>query len=102
MELVWGDFGIRIPPDTAPEVTPKLLLVPLLAYDKKGYRLGSGGGFYDRYLAENKVTTVGLAFSAQEVSAFSAQKIEELPVAKHDMRLDWVITEEGAHRFPKK
>jgi 5-formyltetrahydrofolate cyclo-ligase len=63
--------------------------VPLLAFDRTGYRLGYGGGFYDRSLAElraaKKVLAVGVAFSVQEVDA--------VPHDGNDQPLDWIVTE---------
>ena len=60
-----------MPLETAPEVLPDVLLVPMLAFDRKGYRLGYGGGFYDRTLAKLRplkpVTAIGVAYAAQEV-----------------------------------
>lgn len=84
-------FGVPSPPAGAPEVAPRLLLVPLLAFDRKGGRLGQGGGHYDRILSVLKpqgVLAVGLAFAAQEVA--------EVPAGPHDQRLDWIVTERGA------
>lgn len=87
--LVSGLWGIQIPVDTAPEVSPDVLLVPMLAYDARGYRLGYGGGFYDRTLAKlralKKITAIGVAYSGQEV--------EEVPHDEHDQPLDWIMTE---------
>jgi 5-formyltetrahydrofolate cyclo-ligase len=87
--LVSGLWGIQIPPDTAPEVQPDVLLVPLLAFDRKGYRLGYGGGFYDRTLeklrAIKKVTAIGIAYAGQEVGAVLRDE--------HDQHLDWIMTD---------
>jgi 5-formyltetrahydrofolate cyclo-ligase len=87
-------WGIREPDETAPEVEPDVLLVPLLVFDRTGLRLGYGGGFYDRTLQalrrRKRVVTVGLAFSAQEVDA--------VPHLDYDERLDWVLTPEGPIR----
>ncbi len=91
-ELVSGTFGAEVPAPEAPVLQPSFLLVPLLAFDRRGYRLGYGGGFYDRTLAAlrraGEVTAVGLAFAAQEV--------EEVPAAATDERLDWIVTEHEA------
>jgi 5-formyltetrahydrofolate cyclo-ligase len=88
--LVSGLWDIQIPADTAPEVEPDVLLVPMLAFDRKGYRLGYGGGFYDRTLAKlrvlKKVTAIGVAYSGQEV--------EDVPHDTHDQPLDWIMTEQ--------
>ena len=67
------------------------MLVPIVAYDKKLFRLGYGGGFYDRYISKiqkkNKLFSVGLAFSFQ--------KIDKVPVNKYDKRLNVILTEKG-------
>ncbi len=87
--LVSGLWGIQIPPDIAPEVQPDVLLVPLLAFDRKGYRLGYGGGFYDRTLEKlrgiKKVTAIGIAYAGQEVDSVLRDA--------HDQKLDWIMTE---------
>ena len=88
--LVSGFWDIQIPAETAPEVQPDVLLVPMLAFDRKGYRLGYGGGFYDRTLAKlralKKVAAIGVAYAAQEV--------DEVPHGEYDQPLDWIMTEQ--------
>ena len=88
-ELVLGRWDIQIPPETAPEVQPDVLLVPMLAFDRKGYRLGYGGGFYDRTLAKlralKNVMAIGIAYAGQE--------IDMVPRDDHDQPLDWIMTE---------
>jgi 5-formyltetrahydrofolate cyclo-ligase len=85
-----GVWGIRQPAPEAPAVEPDILLVPLLAFDRAGYRLGYGGGYYDRTLAslrtKKRVAAVGIAFAAQEVPA--------VPKTQGDARLDLVLTEQ--------
>lgn len=87
--LVLGRWNIKVPPEEAPEVLPDVLLVPLLAFDRKGFRLGYGGGFYDRTLEKlracKKVTAIGIAYAGQEVDA--------VPHEDFDQRLDWIMTE---------
>ena len=89
-----GRWGIPVPPDGSPVVDPDVLLVPMLAYDTSGYRLGYGGGFYDRTLeklrAMKPVTAIGVAYSAQQVDAVVR--------GDHDQRLDWILTEKGPSR----
>lgn len=88
-------YGIPAPPPDAPPVVPALLLVPLLGFDATGWRLGYGGGYYDRTIAalrsEGGLVVVGLAYAAQEV--------EKVPHGPHDVRLDWIVTEREARRF---
>ncbi len=91
----WGEplssavWGIREPEPAAPEVEPDILLVPLLAFDRAGHRLGYGGGYYDLTIAQLRahkaVFAVGLAFAAQEVPT--------VPATPRDARLDLVLTE---------
>lgn len=90
--LVPGVLGIGVPPSDAPMVEPDLLLVPLLAFDRRGYRLGYGGGFYDRTLAARRARGPVLAIGV----AFAAQEIPTVPVGPGDQRLDWIATERGA------
>jgi 5-formyltetrahydrofolate cyclo-ligase len=89
--LAPGTFGVHEPLDTWPRVVPGVLLVPLLAFDAAGIRLGYGGGFYDRTLALLKVPAIGIAYAGQEASS--------LPRGPHDMALTMVVTEQGVRRF---
>ena len=87
--LAKGAFGAEIPDDTAPEVRPDMLIVPLLAFDARGYRLGYGGGFYDRTLAAiGPLPAYGWAYAAQAVQA--------VPTESTDLPLDGIFTERGA------
>ena len=90
--LVTHAFGMREPPATAPEVTPDVLLVPLLAFDATGTRLGYGGGFYDRTLAALATKlAIGIAYAGQEM--------EGVPRESSDQPLDMVVTERGVRAF---
>lgn len=84
-------WGIAEPMADKPEVEPDVVLLPLLAFDGNGFRLGYGGGFYDRTLAKlrakKKVIAVGLGYDEQKVDA--------VPVESYDQRLDWVLTPSG-------
>jgi 5-formyltetrahydrofolate cyclo-ligase len=87
--LVSGGFGTSIPAADRDETRPALLLVPLLAFDRRGFRLGYGGGYYDTTIAALRrgggVIAIGVAFAAQEVEA--------VPVESFDQRLDAIATE---------
>lgn len=89
-------YGVEYPEETQEEGTPEVLVVPLLAFDAAGHRLGYGGGYYDRTLAklraELPVTAIGFAFSGQE--------IERLPATETDQRLDGIVTEREVRWFP--
>ena len=94
--LAEGAFGIAIPPPEAETLDPEIMLIPMLAFDYEGYRLGYGGGFYDRTLAERRARphpplAVGVAFAGQ--------RADRVPRSAEDERLDWIVTEEGARPF---
>ena len=89
--LAPGAFGIHEPLDFWPRAVPTILLVPLLAFDSSGYRLGYGGGFYDRTLAVLNVPAIGIAYAGQEISS--------IPHEPHDRTLDMILTEQGIRRF---
>jgi 5-formyltetrahydrofolate cyclo-ligase len=84
-----GQWGIREPTPDAAEVEPDIVLVPLLAFDRAGHRIGYGAGYYDMTIttlrARKTVTAIGIAFAAQEVA--------EVPATERDARLDLVLTE---------
>ena len=84
-----GQWGIREPKPEAPEVDPDILLVPLLAFDRAGHRIGYGAGYYDMTIARLRtikpVTAIGIAFATQEIAA--------VPATPRDARLDLVLTE---------
>ena len=89
-----GRYGIS-EPEEGEERTCEVALCPLLAADETGYRLGYGGGYYDKYFALHpEVVRVGLAYRGQVV--------KELPHMAHDARLDAIITEEGVRFFPPR
>jgi 5-formyltetrahydrofolate cyclo-ligase len=86
-----GAYGIQEPADHFPKARPDLLLVPLLAFDGLGHRLGTGGGFYDRTLEALNILAIGIAFAGQEVAS--------LPAEPHDIALDSILTEHGLRHF---
>lgn len=84
-DLTMGSFGIMQPADTAPKLTPDVLIVPLLAYTARGERLGQGGGHYDRWFAKHpRAVAIGLAWDCQET--------DSMPTEPHDLRLAAVVT----------
>lgn len=88
--MVPGEFGAQIP-ESGDWLTPQVLIVPLVAFDGQGGRLGYGGGFYDRTLeglrAKGDVLAIGFAFTAQHVG--------RLPLEPTDQRLDLIVTDRG-------
>nr|NIP74688.1 5-formyltetrahydrofolate cyclo-ligase [Xanthomonadales bacterium] len=92
-EMVDGPFGARLPAEGA-WLEPQLLIVPLVAFDRQCWRLGYGGGFYDRTLerlsAERRTLAIGLAYAVQQ--------IDEVPRDPTDQQLDGVVTEQGLIR----
>ena len=104
MILASGVFGTREPPGDAPELVPDLLLVPLLAFDAAGWRLGYGGGYYDRTLAalraESRAEGRPKGGAVAVGVAYAGQRVDAVPHGPHDERLDWIVTEEAALRVP--
>lgn len=93
-EILTADaFGVPSPPATGADLAPRLFLVPLLAFDRAGRRLGQGGGHYDRIISLHRAhgaIAVGLAYAEQEMG--------QVPAGPHDAHLDWVITPKEAIR----
>jgi len=91
-DLIDGSYGELVPAETAEELRPGILVVPLLAFTRAGGRLGYGGGYYDRTLASLRKSGAPLAVGF----AFGAQEVDALPLSPLDQPLDWVVTERGA------
>ena len=91
--MVEGEFGALIP-ESGDWLLPEVLVVPLLGFDRRGFRLGYGGGFYDRTLellrAMGPVKAIGFAFAAQE--------LDRVPPEATDQPLDLIVTERGIVR----
>lgn len=88
-KLVSGDFGILEPPKGTPTLGPTeldIIIVPGLAFTAKGYRIGFGGGYYDRFLPTTKAITFGLCYTSF---------IRDLPVDPWDQAVDFLVTEAG-------
>jgi 5-formyltetrahydrofolate cyclo-ligase len=88
-DLVKGPYGLSEPADDKPARDPDIIFAPLAAFDRRGSRLGYGGGIYDATLAElrpkKKATVIGVAYATQEA--------DHVPTEPHDQRLDYVLTE---------
>ncbi|HEV8678950.1 MAG TPA: 5-formyltetrahydrofolate cyclo-ligase [Stellaceae bacterium] len=96
--LAPGIFGIAMPDRRTPEVAPDILLMPLLAFDRQGNRLGYGSGYNDRTIpvlrARKALLCVGIAYAAQE--------FDYVPHNALDQRLDWMVTERGVRRAERR
>ncbi len=94
-KLVEAAFKTLEPSPEQPRMTPDVMLCPLLAFDRKGYRMGYGGGFYDRSIAQIKtqgeLLTIGIAFAAQEVDAIITGEFDE--------PLNMIVTEQEVIRI---
>ncbi|CAN2535683.1 MAG TPA: 5-formyltetrahydrofolate cyclo-ligase [Methylocystis sp.] len=88
-DLVKGPFGLSEPPETQPSFDPDIVFSPLAAFDRKGYRLGYGGGIYDATLSQlraaKRIIAIGVAYACQETDA--------VPTEPHDQKLDFLLTE---------
>mgnify|MGYP001394508058 CR=1 FL=1 len=93
-KLKIGSLGNLEPINDKNIIFPQLMIVPMLMFDRKFFRLGYGGGYYDKIIIKLKkhfqkqnffFITIGLAYSAQEIN--------KLPREKHDMNLDYIVTE---------
>ena len=97
LKLATSDWGIGEPGPDQPAAAPDIVLLPLLAFDDRGWRLGYGGGYYDRSLAAlrgrnpGRVLAVGLAYARQ--------RVDTVPHNDFDQRLDYVVTEDGVIKF---
>ena len=95
-DLKLGKFDIPEPKDTSEDIVPQLFFVPCLGFDLNGYRIGYGGGFYDKTFAKLKKAkyrfyTVGYAFDEQ--------KHPNIPIEDFDYKLDYVLTEKQLYTF---
>ena len=93
-DLVKNKYGIFEPNEDVIEDYPEMIIVPLVGFSMSGYRLGYGGGYYDRFInAKNKsekIITVGFGYSFQE--------LDDLPVESHDQKLNWILTEKYLYK----
>ena len=92
-----GAFGILEPDETARILIPDIVIVPFLAFDEEGFRLGYGGGFYDRTLQALRqnnpdLLTIGVGYSKQKAAGV-------LPIDSYDQKLDFIVTNTAEYRF---
>lgn len=88
-EFTKGHFGIREPKNCVRKAkwgAVDIALIPGIAFDKTGHRIGFGGGYFDRFLKKLRCTTIGLAYEFQI--------IEKVPTHKYDVPVDYIVTEE--------
>ncbi len=97
--LMKRNFGVMEPRGAQSKCRPEVLLVPLVAFDTAGTRLGYGGGYYDRTLADLRGSAKATKPLAVGV-AFTCQQVDTLPKGEFDQPLDWIVTEAGASKFP--
>ncbi|OAI25262.1 5-formyltetrahydrofolate cyclo-ligase [Methylosinus sp. R-45379] len=94
-DLMKGPFGLSEPAETQPSFEPDIVFSPLAAFDRKGYRLGYGGGIYDATLsqlrAKKRIVAVGVAYACQET--------DSVPTEPHDQKLDFLLTERELIEF---
>lgn len=90
VDLIAGEFGAMIPA-SGDWMTPEIVIVPLVAYDLNGGRLGYGGGFYDRTLEQLRAVQATLAIGF----AYAEQQANDLPLEPTDQTLDLLITQNG-------
>ena len=94
-KLVSGKFGIMQPSDLSKEFLPEIILTPCLAFDENGFRLGYGGGYYDKtfsYLKKIKHQFISIAV------AFDDQRIDELVHDKYDQKINYILTEKKLYK----
>ena len=93
-KLSKNKYGILEPASESIELMPSILIVPLVAFSHEGFRLGYGGGYYDRFVEKNlpytSLITIGLGFSFQ--------RYDNLPYEEHDQKLNWILTEKYLYK----
>ena len=94
--LIRHALGMEEPTAEAPEIIPEIILTPLLAFDGDGYRLGYGGGNYDRTMVKLRALETPPLFIGV---AFSLQEVEQVPTDENDAPLDGILTELGVSMF---
>ena len=94
-KLIPGKFGVLEPSEINKELLPEIILTPCLAFDKNGFRLGYGGGYYDKtfiYLRNKKHKFITIAV------AFDAQKVNEVMHENFDQKINYILTEKELYK----
>jgi len=94
-DLVKGPFGLSEPAEDRPAYDPDIVFSPLAAFDRRGFRLGYGGGIYDATLSALRAVKPAVAIGV----AYSCQEADHVPIEPHDQRLDVVMTERETMQF---
>ncbi len=92
-ELIDGLHNIKAPDDNALILVPDIIIMPLVAFDKKGNRLGYGKGYYDRTVADMKRNPLLVGY------AYSVQEVENIEYESHDVPLDYLVSEKEVRKF---
>jgi 5-formyltetrahydrofolate cyclo-ligase len=94
--------AIPSPTAAAETLVPDLVIAPLIAFDREGYRLGQGGGYYDRTLSALRLAALGTGGRLFVIGlAYAGQEVDRIPKDAHDQPLDAILTESGYHRIRK-
>lgn len=93
-KLSKGSYGIEVSTDSE-QLSPDILLVPLVAFDRRGYRIGYGAGYYDQTISQLKRKKDIIAIGV----AYEMQCVDKVPEEPHDQLLDMVITEKESIHF---
>ena len=95
-EMIEGCYNIPEPVQTSASILPNILITPLLAYDLEGFRLGYGGGYYDKAIRKMRSSD---RFIISIGAAFWDQRVDHVPHNGMDEKLDWIVTERGVMQF---
>lgn len=94
--LIAGRYGIFCPQPHLPEIIPDVVIIPLVAFDNKGYRIGYGGGYYDATISHLRAINKNIRIIG---AAYAMQQVEKIEPEPHDEKMDMVVTEEEIIRF---
>lgn len=96
LDLIPGKFGIPVPEESAPLLRPEdidIIIVPAITFNRQGYRLGRGGGYYDRFLGKSPAFSIGLG---------RERLLRDIPLQPHDLPVSCLITEAGIYKTERR